>query len=529
MTTSVWKATLGATVLLAAGFQVSSAQEAKPVRGGTLSYAVAGSPHTRDCHGGNSFAVMHYLGPHYSQLLKLDDKTYPNVVGDLAESWTISDDHLTYTFKLRPNVLFHDGTKLTSEDVVASFQRILNPPKGVISSWRSQYGDVDSVAAPDPLTVVFKLNAPNSGMLSIFASPWACIYSAARLKEDPLFPTKTVMGTGPYEFVEHVPGSHWVGKRFDKYFKPNLPYLDGFRAVTLTSTALVNALAGGQVDAEFRGISPTNVQRIKASRGDSMVFQGIEGMGLFMVSFNTKTKPFDDIRVRRALALAIDRWSGIGPMSRFSTLKHVSAFQRPGAEHALTKEQLEATVGFGRDIQAARAEAKKLLAEAGVPNLKFQLINRGPDMPYAPFALYLIDQWRQIGVTVEQQVVDTANWAQRRVNGTFEAIVDVTGDWGEDPSFVLVRYLSADKSYNNPTGFIDPKIDELFAAQKREFDVEKRKAIVRELEAYIINQAFTVPAFRTERLLPLSTKIKGFTLVPAHIYYGDLAEIWMEK
>lgn len=528
MKQSIWKLTASAAIALVGWSQGVMAQE-KPNRGGTLNYAVAGSPHTRDCHGGNSFAVMHYLGPHYSQLLKIDAKTYPNVVGDLAESWAISDDHLTYTFKLRSNVLFHDGTKLTSEDVVASFNRIINPPEGVISSWRSQYADVKSVEATDPLTVVFKLAAPNSGMLSIFASPWACIYSAARLKEDPLFPQKTVMGTGPYEFVEHVPGSHWVGKRFDKYFKPGLPYLDGFRALTLSSTALVNALAGGQADAEFRGISPTNVQRIKASRGDSMTFQGMEGMGLFMVSFNTKTKPFDDIRVRRALTLAIDRWNGIGPMSRFSTLKYVSAFQRPGAEYALTQSQLEAAPGFGRDIQAARAEARKLLAEAGVPNLKFQLINRGPDMPYAPFSLYLIDQWRQIGVTVEQQVVDTANWAQRRVNGSFEAIVDVTGDWGEDPSFVLVRYLSSDVSYNNPTGFVDRKIDGLFAAQKNEFDIEKRKALVRQLEAYILDQAFTIPAFRTERLLPLSSKIRGFTLVPAHIYYGDLADIWLSQ
>jgi peptide/nickel transport system substrate-binding protein len=164
-----------------------------------------------------------------------------------------------------------------------------------------------------------------------------------------------------------------------------------------------------------------------------------------------------------------------------------------------------------------------------VPNLKFTLINRGPDMPYSPFALYLIDQWRQIGVTVDQQVVDTANWAKRRTTGNFEVIVDVTGDWGEDPSFVLVRYLSADKSFNNPTGFVDPKIDEMFAAQKSEFDPVKRKQKVHELERYIVEQAFTMPVFRTVRLMPIATKVKNVDVVPAHIYFGDLSEIWIKQ
>lgn len=500
-----------------------------PKRGGTLSYAVASGPHTLDCHAGNSFAVLHHLAPHYSQLLKIDLKNYPNIIGDLAESWTISDNKLTYTFKLRGDVKFHDGTPLTSEDVRASFERIINPPQGIVSTSRSQYDDVKSISAPDARTVVFEMRQPNSGMLSIFASPWACIYSAARLKEDPRFPEKNVLGTGPFSFVEYVPGSHWTGKRFDGYFRQGLPYLDGFKALALSSTALVNALAGGQVDAEFRGVSPADQQRIAASRGDDMQFVGVEGMGLYMVSFNTKVKPFDDIRVRRALSLAIDRWGGIEPMSKISPLKYVSAFQRPGAPDALTKEQLEALPGFSRDINAARAEAKRLLAEAGVPDLKFQFINRGPAMPYAPFALYLIDQWRQVGVQVEQVTVDTAGWVQRRNSRNYTAIVDPSGDWGEDPSFVLVRYLSADKSFSNPTGFNDPKIDEMFAAQKLEFDPEKRRELVRKLEAYIIEQAFTVPVYRTERLLPISKKVKGYPVVPMHIYPGDMSEVWLDQ
>ena len=98
-----------------------------PKRGGTLEFAVDAEPPNYDCHANVSFAVLHPIAPHYSTLLKFDTANYPQVEGDLAESWTVSPDKLTYTFKLRPNVLFHDGSRLTSEDVKASWERIARP------------------------------------------------------------------------------------------------------------------------------------------------------------------------------------------------------------------------------------------------------------------------------------------------------------------------------------------------------------------------------------------------------------------
>ena len=97
--------------------------DSAPKRGGTLEFAVDAEPPNYDCHANVSFAVLHPIAPHYSTLLKFDTANYPQVEGDLAESWTVSPDKLTYTFKLRPNVLFHDGSRLTSEDVKASWER----------------------------------------------------------------------------------------------------------------------------------------------------------------------------------------------------------------------------------------------------------------------------------------------------------------------------------------------------------------------------------------------------------------------
>ncbi len=100
-----------------------------------------------------------------------------------------------------------------------------------------------------------------------------------------------------------------------------------------------------------------------------------------------------------------------------------------------------------------------------MPNLKFELVNRGPANPYSSFGLYLIDQWRQIGVTVQNTVVDTAGWVQRRNSGNYQVIVDATADPSDDPNMTLVRYTSSDKQPANPTGFIDREIDTLFDAQ----------------------------------------------------------------
>src|SRR5579863_8173419 len=107
----------------------AAAAEPTPKHGGTLEFAVLVEPDNYDCHANISFAVLHPVAPHYSTLLKFDPPNYPQVVGDLAESWTVSPDRRTYTFKLRPNVLFHDGSKLTSADVKASYERIIHRPR----------------------------------------------------------------------------------------------------------------------------------------------------------------------------------------------------------------------------------------------------------------------------------------------------------------------------------------------------------------------------------------------------------------
>src|SRR5258706_3792730 len=435
---------------------------AKPVRGGTLVFSVEAEPPTYDCHANISFAFLHPVAPHYSTLLKFDGAAYPEVRGDLAESWTVSPDKLTYSFKLRPNVKFHDGSKLTAEDVRASYERIVRPPEGVVSARQVNYGAIERIETPDPLSVVFRLKWPEAAMLANFASPWNCIYSAAKLKADPRFPETHVLGTGPFRFVEHVPKQRWVGQRFDGYFLPGRPYLDGYQAHFVTGAPALDALLTGKVMAQFRSVTPAERERLQASLGERIRIGETPWLTDLMVGFNARQKPFDDARVRRALSLAIDRWAAADELAGTTFLKFVGGLMRPGFALATPESELVKLPGFGHDIAAARAEARKLLAHAGATGLEVTLTNRNIPMPYAPAAAYLIEQWKAIGVTAKDTQLATKEWQGALERGAFQVALDFGGDYFDDPTLQLAKYVSSDLSPANFSGSTDRMLDALY-------------------------------------------------------------------
>src|SRR5262245_57759927 len=167
---------LGAFAFMLAGAVSADAQQ--PKRGGTLQFAISAETPHYDCHGSDTYATLHFAAPFYSTLLRFNLSKFPEVEGDLAESWTIAPDLMTYTFKLHPGVKFHDGTTLTSADVKATYDRLRDPPQGVVSTRKATFADIGTIETPDANTVIFKMKAVNASMLEHFASPWNCIYAA---------------------------------------------------------------------------------------------------------------------------------------------------------------------------------------------------------------------------------------------------------------------------------------------------------------------------------------------------------------
>jgi peptide/nickel transport system substrate-binding protein len=515
----------------AAASPVAAAQPAvQPRSGGELTFIVGAEPPSFDGHRETTFAMIHPTAPHYSLLLKFDPENYPKVVGDLAESWNVSPDGLTYTFKLRSGVRFHDGSTLTSKDVKASYDRIINPPQGVVSARKASYSAVESVDAPAPDTVVFRLKFPSAAMLANLASPWNYIYKADLLEQDPRWPEKNIMGTGPFKFGEYVPGSHWTGVKNDDYFDKGKPYLDSFRAIFITDPAAqVAAIRGGRAQIEFRGFTPSARDDLVRAMGDQITVQESTWLTVLIVAINTEKPPFNDARVRRALTLAMDRWEGSKALSQIAFVRDVGGLMRTGSPFAMPESDLEKIAGYGHDINAARTEARRLLQEAGVPQgFTFKLLNRNVPMPYEPTGVFLIDQWRRIGIEVTQQVEESAQYLTSLRQGNYDVAVDFSAEFMDEPDIQLAKYLSTDRSPLNYGRHQDKSLDELYDRQSRETNPDARKQLVAQFERKVMDeQAYAFPVLWWYRIIPHSSKIQGWKISPTHYINQDLSTVWL--
>lgn len=501
-----------------------------PQRGGEFVYAVSqGDPSTLDCHASSTITTTLRIGPHYSTLLKIDPANYPKVVGDVAKEWTISDDGLVYTFKLHPNIKFHDGSKLDSEDVKVSLDRLRAPPPGVFSARQSLYSDIESVEAPDPETVVVRLSKPNASMLEILAVPTGCIYSAELLRTDPDYPAKKVMGSGPFRFVSYTPGKEWVAERFDDYFVEGKPYLDRVRSLTLTTPAMINAIASGQVMTDFRGMTEADAQRIVEARGDGVKIYRTNGSHnlLLLVLPNLENPALKDPRVRKALAMALDHWGGSRLVARSTHSNYPGGLLRPGSEFARTPEELSKLPGFSRDMKTAREQARALLKEAGYEKgLTLRFLNRRP-FPYV--GVFLIDQWRQIGVNVEHQQPEDPQFFARRDAGDFDVMLNAFPDFSGDPTIQWGGFLSYPENKSNFGRFSDPKVDEYYERQKREMDPAKRKQILQEAEAYILEQGYAMPFMWGNRVMVVDSRVQNYHVTPSNWVGLDFADLWLKQ
>ncbi|MGE0697914.1 MAG: ABC transporter substrate-binding protein, partial [Hyphomicrobiaceae bacterium] len=504
--------------------------EETPKKGGILQFAVVAEPPTIDMHAIGTFATVHPVAPQYSTLLKfVGDHAHQKIVGDLAESWEVAKDGLTYTFKLRKGVKFHDGSDFTSADIKATYQRIMDPPQGIVSYRKALHQDIGSIETPDPFTVIFKMSKVNASMELHFASPWNVVYSAAELAKDPDYPAKKVMGTGAFQFVEYVKGSHWVAKRFDGYFQKDRPYLDGYKAYFVKGTAVVAGIRGGQFDAEFRGRTPAERDQLVSAMKDQVSVQEGPWTTNILLTFNTANKPFDDIRVRQALTLAIDRWGGSENLGKVTLIKGVGGAFRPGSPFALPNSELEKIPGFWRDVEKSRAEARRLLKEAGVGNLKVKLLNRTVAQPFTPAGIYAIDQWRRIGVETEHVQVETKLWFDGMAKGSFDVAVQNISDFVDDPNAQFNTLLSKHVSTIAYSQHGDKKIDEMYDLQSRTLDPAKRLQIVHDLERYTLTQAYNVPLLWYQRIVVNNKKVKGWELPPSHFGGQTLVDVWLDQ
>ena len=499
-----------------------------PRRGGILNVALAANPPSLDVHQEQTFAVAQPLSPIYNNLIVFDPHNYPQLIGDLAKSWSVSADSLTYTFTLHEGVTFHDGSPLTSADVKASWDRMVFPPEGVVSPRRANYPMIKSIEAPDPSTVVFHLHYPSPAFLTNMAHPANFIYAKKYLDQDQQWYKKNTMGSGPFKLKQYVHGASFEMERNPKYWKPGLPYLNGIKYYIIADDgARAKAIRSGRVDVELRFLPPGEVEAIKAQMGDKVVVAAIQNIGNFGVTLNVDKKPFDDERVRKALSLALDRYDMLTTLRPFTNLDAVGGIMHPGSKWALSQEELQQFPGFGKDYEANLKEAKRLLAEAGYPNgFQTVLTNRNIKLPYIDLAVYIISEWKKIGVEAEHRVEESATYSKTRVSRDFELVIDPYGSQTVgDPDELLDKFITG--ASENWGRFSDPVVDKLYEQQSQEMDEQKRIELVKQIDRRILERVWRIQGLWTTRLEVRSAKIRNYEPQPSHWSNRRFEDVWL--
>jgi peptide/nickel transport system substrate-binding protein len=525
-------ATLGAVCLVAAAPAVGET----PKRGGILTYMIpADAPPSFDGHRETTFATVHAAAPFYSVLVRVNPdnpSSTTDFVCDLCTDMpTPTDDGKTYTFKILPGVKFHDGTPLTAADVAATWEAIVHPPEGLVSARESYYVMVDKVEAPDPATVVFHLKFATNAFLPALADPFNWIYEKAILDKNPRWYEKNIMGSGPFKFAGYETGQSVKGVRNPDYYHPGQPYLDGFTAIYAPKQAVrIDAIRADRAAGEFRGLPPSARDELTRELGDKVVMQTSDWNCGNVITPNHKRKPFDDVRVRRALTLAIDQWHGAPALSRIADVKTVGGIVFPGSPLAATKAELETLAGYWPDIEKSRAEARRLLKEAGAEGLKFELLNRNVDQPYKFVATWLIDEWSKVGLQVTQRVVPTGPWFESMRTGNFDVVVEASCNSVVNPLLDVQKYLPHEVFNENYGQYNDQAEIDIYQKMLHETDAGKQRALMREFEKRVLDtEAHEMMMTYWNRIVPLRSYVKGWKISPSHYINQDLANVWLDK
>ena len=530
------------TILLSTGLSsllsigLSSAAADEPKRGGTLTYMIpADAPPSFDGHREATFATVHAVAPFYSVLVRVNPENPASTTDFVCDVCTEipepSDRGRTYAFPIRDDVRFEDGSVLTAYDVAASWNKIVNPAEGVISARRGYYSMIETVEAPDAKTVVFRLKYATSAFIPALADPYAFLYKKEILDRDPRWFEKNIMGSGPFRFTEYQLGQSISGARNPDYYHRGLPYLDGFTGIFADKQAVrVSAIRSDRAAIEFRGFPPATRDELQAALGSELSVQESDWNCGNLITPNHKRKPFDDVRVRRALTLAIDRWHGAPALSRISVMKTVGGVGFPGSPLAATRAELEQLAGYWPDIEKSRAEARRLLKEAGAEGLTFELLNRNVDQPYKFNALWVIDEWSKIGVKVTQRVVPTGPFGEAMRRGEFETVLDGDCQNIVNPLLDGTKYLPRSVSPSNFGYYEDPAEVALYDRMLRETDFARQRDLMRQFEKLVLDtEAHEIFLLWRYRIVPYRSYVKGWKVSPSHYVNQDLATIWLDK
>jgi peptide/nickel transport system substrate-binding protein len=502
--------------------------------GGTLRVYHRDSPASMSIYEETTISTVIPMMGVFNNLVIFDPKQaqnrLDNIVPDLAESWSSSDDGKEVTFKLRSGVKWHDGKPFTAQDVKCSWDLLLGKRKDKlrINARESWWVNLHEVTVDDDFRVTFHLKRPQPSFLALLASGLSPVYpchvSPSDMRQHPI-------GTGPFKFVEFKPNQSIKITRNPDYWRPGRPYLDGieYTIIPNRSTAML-AFTAGDFDLTF----PYEITLAMFKDLRVQMPQAVCEVTPMNVSMNlsiSRKPPFDDPKVKRAIALSLDRKALVDILGEGQWDIGTALLPAPEGQWAMPREMMEKLPGYDPDVQKSRAEAQTIMRSLGYGpdhRLSIKIMTRNlPDFR-DPVSI-VADQLKNIWIDAEIEAVETANYLPKLMRSDFVMALTAIGSGLDDPDQNFYENYICD-SKRNYTRYCNPQIDQLIDQQSMQPDISKRRELVWEIDRRLQEDIVRPILFYMRKATCWSPQMKDLKLQVNSIYNGwRMEDVWLDR
>jgi len=514
--------------LLAAG--PASAQK----RGGVLRIFQYDSPASMSIHEEALNSAQNPMMAVFNNLVLFKQDAPQNrmdtIVPDLATKWSWNADMTELTFQLRRGVTWHDGKPFTAADVKCTWDLILGngTEKLRANPRKAWYRNLESLSTQGD-TVTFHLKRPQPAFIALLASGYSPVYPChvppQAMRQNPI-------GTGPFKFVSYKPNESIKLERNAQYWRQGRPYLDGIEWTIIPnrSTAIL-AFIAGNFDLTFPfGITVPLMNNIKSEAPNSICEVAPANQSTNLI-VNRDAPPFDSPEIRRAMALTLDRKSFVDILAQGQGDIGGAMQPPPQGVWGLPPEMIRALPGYDPDIGKNRAEARKIMKEAGYgPEKRLSVkVSVRNTPPFRDPAVVLIDQLKEIYIDGELEVIETANWFPKVYRKDYKVGLNLTGAGVDDPDaqFYENYACGSDRNY---TGYCNPELDRLFDEQSMEADQNKRRHLVREIDKKLQEDGARPILYHNRFATCRQPQVEGLTIMVNSLFNGwRMEDVWLER
>ncbi|MFT5508401.1 MAG: peptide/nickel transport system substrate-binding protein [Hyphomicrobiaceae bacterium] len=504
--------------------------------GGIMRMYHRGNPPSASIHEEATTSTVMPFAVVYNNLIQFDPKksinTIDTIIPELASKWSWDSSNTKLTFTVREGVKWHDGKPMTAADVKCTWDLLQGKAKARLrkNPRKIWYRNLKDVTTSSPTSVTFNLNTPQPAFVMLLASGYSPVYpchvSPKQMRTNPI-------GTGPYKFVSLKRNESITLKKNPDYFKKGLPYMDGieWKIIKSRSTRIL-AFSAGEFDMTFvTDVSLPLLKDVKAQAPNAICKVVATGVTTNLI-VNSTAAPFDNPKIRTAMALAIDRKSFIDILGQGKYARGGAMLPAPEGRWGMPKAMMETIPGYNPDVAGNRAKAIKIMEGLGYTKdkpLKVKVSTRNIAI-YRDPAVILIDQLKLINIQAELEVVETSQWHAKVARKDYAVGLNLTGVGVDDPDVNLYENYWC-TSQRNYTKYCNKDVQKLMLKQSTIADYEQRRKLVWEIDKKLQEDVARPIIYHSRNATCWQPYVKG-VVAPENSSYNawrQYEHMWLDK